>query len=71
MELVKGRVEEDFVKLTTKIGRLRICFYDAELQKLAAVAAEAGAFAALVAVDKHLAKVEKGVTAKPVVEVNS
>ena len=50
LELVKGRGEEEFARLTKEIQRLRVCFYDAELHKLAAVAAEAGASAALVAV---------------------
>ena len=40
-ELVKGRGEEEFARLTKEIQRLRVCFYDAELHKLAAVAAEA------------------------------
>ena len=41
LELVKGRGEEEFARLTKEIQRLRVCFYDAELHKLAAVAAEA------------------------------
>ena len=75
LKLVKGRDEEEFSRLSSEIGRLRVCFYDAELQKLAAIADEEGASTALASVKKHLAKVEQGVgstgyIAKPLLVVN-